>query len=358
MAHEISVSSGCAHMAYRGETPWHMLGVKVDEHATPSEAAAAAGLDWRAFCAPMMINSPDEDCVSTNVVSLIRKDVWDEGRHNEAIIGTVSKSYIPVQNSDLINVLDTMTCESEARFETAGTLGKGEKSWFMVKLSDGVEVAKNDPVEMYLVLVNRFDLQCVEARLTPVRVVCSNTLSLSVLWGATAEIPHEMVSQERMLKVAIDLNHIRSASRDLYALFQKMANTSINAEQLNAMVDATFPTSSPGENKSDLDFEASLARSQSVVYSKSGIGNTTQEVAGTVWAALNGITEYLDHRQSPRLAPEQRLESVWFGDGYQAKLRAMEFAKKLIDETAGSSIHDADGVCEFGSEHELCSALV
>lgn len=361
MSHDISVSFGRAHMAYSGRVPWHQLGIKVDENATPSEAAVAAGLDWRAICIPRIINTTEKCHMNTGDLNLIREDVWKAGRHAEAVIGRVPNDYVPVQNAEVISVLDTMAQNPGIHFETAGTLGKGEKSWFMVKLSGGVEIAKNDPVEMYLVLVNRFDRQSVEARLTPVRVVCANTLSFSVLRGLSAEIPHEMATTEGMLQTAIDFDHIRKESQDLYTLFRKMANTSINAEQLNAMAAATFPTPRSGKNKLDLDFEASRARSQSIVYSKSGIGNTTPEVAGTVWSALNGITEYLDHRQSRRnsYSPEQRLESIWFGDGYHAKLRAMEFAKRLVNQAAGRSIYDdVGGVKECSRDQDLLYALV
>jgi len=62
---------------------------------------------------------------------------------------------------------------------------------------------------------------------------------------------------------------------------------------------------------------------------ESGTGNDMDGVAGSVWAALNGVTEYLDHR---RMDPEARLDSVWFGEGYAAKMRAFHYAMRLVGE--------------------------
>ena len=40
MAHAVET------MAYAGETPWHGLGVQVEDNLTPQEMLVAAGLDW------------------------------------------------------------------------------------------------------------------------------------------------------------------------------------------------------------------------------------------------------------------------------------------------------------------------
>jgi hypothetical protein len=56
-----------------------------------------------------------------------------------------------------------------------------------------------------------------------------------------------------------------------------------------------------------------------------GRGNRELGVAGTLWAAFNGVTEWQDHRKSRQNA-DQRLVSSWFGGAYQTKARAYSVA--------------------------------
>ena len=49
-------------------------------------------------------------------------------------------------------------------------------------------------------------------------------------------------------------------------------------------------------------------------------------VAGSLWAAFNGVTEWQDHRKSSQNF-NQRLNSSWFGGAYQIKSRAFGVAQ-------------------------------
>ena len=59
-----------------------------------------------------------------------------------------------------------------------------------------------------------------------------------------------------------------------------------------------------------------------------GRGNDLPGVAGTLWAAYNGIAEMIDHGQSRR-TPDQHLEHIWFGNGHVLKVRAFQVAGAL-----------------------------
>jgi hypothetical protein len=67
-----------------------------------------------------------------------------------------------------------------------------------------------------------------------------------------------------------------------------------------------------------------------------GQGQSLPQVRGTLWAAYNGVTEYVDHRvlfgRNGRPLPEdRRLGSVWFGEGYRIKARAYREAIGLAE---------------------------
>ena len=72
-------------------------------------------------------------------------------------------------------------------------------------------------------------------------------------------------------------------------------------------------------------------RSWSEYFFDQGRGNRLPGVAGSLWAAFNGVTEWQDHRKS-RQNQNQRLISSWFGGAYQTKARAYSVA---VDKMVG-----------------------
>lgn len=57
------------------------------------------------------------------------------------------------------------------------------------------------------------------------------------------------------------------------------------------------------------------------------VGNDEPAIAGTLWAAYNGIAEMVDHGRSRRTA-KQHLEHIWFGSGYSLKVRASNWPRR------------------------------
>ena len=66
------------------------------------------------------------------------------------------------------------------------------------------------------------------------------------------------------------------------------------------------------------------------VFFQKGKGNDLAGVAGTLWAAYNGIAEMVDHVASRR-TPDQHLDYIWFGGGYGVKARAFSVAKQQME---------------------------
>jgi len=65
-----------------------------------------------------------------------------------------------------------------------------------------------------------------------------------------------------------------------------------------------------------------------------GVGNNEPSVRGTLWAAYNGVTEYIDHRKPNARAHDfsgSRLNYVWFGGGAAIKQRALIQALQRSD---------------------------
>ncbi len=156
-------------MFYTREKPWHGLGTRVEEAPSSREALRLAGLDWQVVQEPVYtgLQEPVEGC-RANVRSTDRK-----------ILGVVSDRYKVVQNSEAFAFTDELL-GSGVRYETAGSLMEGRRVWILARLPREYIIA-GDRISPYLVFSNTHDGSgSVKVAVTPVRVVCHNTLNLAL----------------------------------------------------------------------------------------------------------------------------------------------------------------------------------
>jgi hypothetical protein len=53
-------------------------------------------------------------------------------------------------------------------------------------------------------------------------------------------------------------------------------------------------------------------------------------VAGRLWAAYNGVTEYIDYKRYAKATDDRQVDDIWFGDGYSIKARAYTIAEQRL----------------------------
>ena len=171
MAHNLAETNGRTAMAYFGETPWHKLGTKLDRPATAAEAIEAAGLNYEVRLTSLIT---ENGIPVTQKKAVVRGDTQD-------VLGVVGNSYVPVQNREAFQFLDTVVADGEVRYHTAGALGKGERIWMLAKLPGHIRVKNTDDItEKFLLLHNSHDgTSSLRVFFTPIRVVCANTLSVA-----------------------------------------------------------------------------------------------------------------------------------------------------------------------------------
>lgn len=156
-------------MFYTREKPWHGLGTRVEEAPTSKEALILAGLDWKVLQEPV--------CTETGeVIPGYKLNVRDRDRK---VLGVVTDRYKTIQNSEAFAFTDSLLKEG-VRYETAGSLQEGKRVWILARLPREYIIA-GERISPYLVFSNTHDGSgAVKAALTPVRVVCNNTLNLAL----------------------------------------------------------------------------------------------------------------------------------------------------------------------------------
>ena len=149
-------------------TPWHKQGLVIESAPTSEDAIRLAGLDWKVV----------QESVYTNDGILIpnyKANIRDTDRK---VLGMVTDKYKIVQNADAFAFTDALLGEG-VKYETAGSLASGKRVWMLASLED--RKITDELVSPYLVFTNCHDgTGAVKVAITPVRVVCQNTLNLAL----------------------------------------------------------------------------------------------------------------------------------------------------------------------------------
>ena len=163
------MSANVETMFYTREAPWHGLGTRVEEAPNSSEALRLAGLDWNVIQEP--IHTADGRRIEG-----FRANIRDrDGR----VLGVVTDRYRVVQNEDAFAFTDQLLGEGVS-YETAGAIQNGRRIWILARLPKRY-ILNGDEVAPYLVFMNSHDGSgAIKAAMTPVRVVCQNTLNLAL----------------------------------------------------------------------------------------------------------------------------------------------------------------------------------
>ena len=166
-------------MFYTREKPWHGLGTMVKDSPSSAQALCLAGLDWKVEQHPIVTS----DGIPLN-------GFWANVRNiDQKVLGVVSDKYKVVQNEEAFAFTDTLLGEG-VTYETAGALQEGRKVWLLAKLPQKY-IISGDEITPYLVFSNSHDGSgAIKVAMTPVRVVCNNTLNLALeharrIWSTT-----------------------------------------------------------------------------------------------------------------------------------------------------------------------------
>lgn len=351
MAHEIET------MAYVGETPWHSLGVRLDNPPTTAEAMAAAGMNWEVATQPLYTRSGVE------VTHRATYRVTD-GR----ILGVVGPDYTPLQNADAFSFFDPFLAAGEATIETAGSLKGGRRVWVLAKLNrDPSVIVPGDAIQKYVLLANSHDGTLAgRVGFTPIRVVCNNTLSAAVTGDVSKLL---RVRHTKGVKLALEavretMNLANATFEATAEQYRGLARKQVNAADLETYIKLVFPTAkvgkaAPAPKPAPIVADDGGSALESILAGYQGVGVTTPladiadetvaqkesrsveiirelfeggqgsqlpGVRGTYWAAYNAVTEYTTHHRGR--SDENRL-SAMFADGAAINARALNVATTL-----------------------------
>lgn len=173
------MSANVETMFYVRETPWHGLGTKVMSALDSEEALIAAGLNWNVIQEPIYTTENEP-------IKGYKANVRDSDRR---VLGVVTDRYKVVQNHEAFSFTDELLGQG-VRYETAGSLQEGRKVWLLAHMPHEY-IISGERISPYLLFSNSHDGSgAIKVALTPIRVVCNNTLNLAL---RTAERSWSMI---------------------------------------------------------------------------------------------------------------------------------------------------------------------
>ena len=156
-------------MFYTREKPWHGLGTMVAEAPNSKDALRLAGLNWKVLQEPVYTENEE-------LIQGYKANVRDTDRK---VLGVVTDPYKVIQNEEAFAFTDTLLGEG-VRYETAGSLQEGRRVWMLARLPREFIIG-GERISPYMVFSNTHDGSgAVKTALTPIRVVCNNTLNLAL----------------------------------------------------------------------------------------------------------------------------------------------------------------------------------
>lgn len=317
------MSANVESMAYTGATPWHQLGKKVDHAMTSAEAITAAGMDWKVEKKEIYFRGMIKDGINTYQIvpdqfTTVRAGI------NEPL-GVVGSKYTVLQNKDAFKFFDRIVGEKLAMFHTAGTLGVGERIWMLAKLPGEFWVTPKDNVEKYLLLTNSHDgTSSVQIMVTPIRVVCQNTLNMALSSGTKTRVRHTLNMGSGIKEIRTQLG----VADQFFRTFEEMSRQLVSKQANGKVVEQLFKDLGLSKEKAEESTRTENIRFDILKLFEKGKGNEMQGVKGTAWALLNGVVEYVDYERSARGSQnekaESRAKSLLFGSGADMKQKALD----------------------------------
>jgi|KBSSwiStaDraftv2_1062776.scaffolds.fasta_scaffold00388_60 phage/plasmid-like protein (TIGR03299 family) len=298
MAHELdrNAQTGKAAMFSVRLTPWHHEGVVLNEAPDFEAALKLAGVDYVVAMRPAFV--PDGAGGYMEVpgsFATIRED-------RNLPLSIVGNGYRPLQNRDAFEVLVPLLDKGLATLETGGTLREGADAWMMVKFAvdDPVvkEVFANEVVPFGLISNNHTCGRRAQVQLTPVRVVCANTLGMAHA-GATHDnavmVRHVGNARIKVVEAAERMfAGIVDRYRTVAEQYRLMKETRFTVDQFTETVLNTLaplPKVEEGDSGRAMH-NAETKRAALTEKWRKGAGHTGDESA---WEAYNGAVEEIDH---------------------------------------------------------------
>lgn len=271
-------------MFYVRETPWHGLGVRVEEAVASEEALKVAGLDWK------VENFPIYDQFGKAIPNYVANTRNSDSK----VLGIVTDKYKIVQNNEAFAFTDNLLGEG-VRYETAGSLNEGRKIWLLAQMPE--QKLLDDKVSPYLVFTNSHDgTGAIKVAVTPIRVVCQNTLNLALAGAKRSWACKHMGNIDDKLEEAKrTLGFATEYMKKLGLTAEEMARKVIQDAEITDFIEQLFPIDEDSTQRK-IENIMELRNQLKIAYLQPDI----KKFRNTQWGIINAVSDMVTHAKPLR----------------------------------------------------------
>lgn len=273
-------------MFYTRTKPWHGLGTMVEKAPTSEAALELAGLDWQVVQKKLVTDGGIE--VPGFKANLRETD--------NQVLGVVSDRYKVVQNADAFSFTDALLGEG-VTYETAGSLQNGRQTWILAKLPTRY-IISGDEITPYLVFMNSHDGSgSIKAAMTPIRVVCQNTLNLALstakrCWSTN----HVGDIKGKMEDARYTLLYADQYMAELGRTIDQMNQQKLSDRQVMEYIDSLFPIlPNPSEQQ-----VKNMLRMKEDMKARYFDAPDLQHVGKNAYRFINAVSDFATHAKPLR----------------------------------------------------------
>jgi phage/plasmid-like protein (TIGR03299 family) len=269
------------------ETPWHGLGTIIQDAPDSREAIKLAGLDWK-------VVQSDIVCKDTGlIIHGMKMNLRDSDKR---MLGIVTDRYKIVQNEDAFAFTDALLGEG-VRYETAGSLISGRRVWMLARMEG--RMITDEKVDPYLVFTNSHDgTGAVRVAITPVRVVCQNTLNLALReadrqWSCA----HLGNIQDKLEEAKMTLMNAESYMGALEEKFGELKLQKLDVDKVHDLVNELLPI---GEHDSDKR-KKNVQELREDLMCRYLFAPDLQPIEQSAYRFINAVSDFATHRNPARI---------------------------------------------------------
>jgi phage/plasmid-like protein (TIGR03299 family) len=305
MSHGITTED---HMFSVRRMPWHGLGVVLDAYPRSiDDALENAGLGWKVTHGDVLVvKTPEwtDDFGTTHPPELVPANGFKANLREDtgAVLGIVSDEYEVVENRAAFRFLDALI-GSELCFETAGSLWGGRRVWVLARLPEHIELG-GDESATYIYVANSHDgSMAVTAAVTPIRIVCANTLGAALRQAEhgvraertfrfrhTGNLQTKFAEARQVLGLTIDYQ------RQFKVLADRLAREPITSARFErAVLRHLWTIDEDTGPRARAHRERAIEQVLGIFRGFGVAGDTTGNSPGSKWVAWNAVAEHLDY---------------------------------------------------------------
>jgi phage/plasmid-like protein (TIGR03299 family) len=312
MAHNLETNGNEVAFALRGTPAWHNLANRIfsqDESVSTQLMLDEAKLsNWNVSLSPVADYIPAEWNDTSGAQYVTRTNPFNGGTD---VLSVVGSRYKVVQNEELFSFADNiLDGDSRCAWESAGSLKNGKVVFGSLTVPREMVLdpqGANDKTKLYLIVWTSHDGSvAVQAAITPVRVVCQNTLNLAMRSAKQSfKIRHTQTADGKIQiareTLGLTLGYFDAFEKEAQELFK----AEITDKQFSDLIKTIYPKPDKDSSKLALTKWENKVVLLDDLYHNSP---TNANIKGTKWGAFNALTERLDYFRPTR---KNNSESKW-----------------------------------------------